>query len=72
MLGNFFEIIFLCVVKYIKHKLGHFNNFELHYFRSVNYILNVLFIYLFPKLIITLNRTSWLLLIIMPCLLAKE
>lgn len=41
MLGNFFEIIFLCVVKYIKHKLGHFNNFELHYFRSVNYILNV-------------------------------
>ena len=20
----------VCVVKYIKHKLGHFNNFELH------------------------------------------
>lgn len=40
MLSNFLEIIFF-VVKYIKHKLGHFNNFELHNFRGVNYILNV-------------------------------
>lgn len=30
MLSNFFEIIFFFMVKYVKHKLGHFNNFELH------------------------------------------
>ena len=24
------KFVCVCVVKYIKHKLGHFNNFELH------------------------------------------